>query len=159
IEKEMYSVIQQHGIKNGEEAVTNMLDAFDISHLRHRHPYDCSGGELQRAALACMLLGEPNVLFVDEPTKGLDPIAKENLAHILKNLHEKGVTIVMVTHDIEFAAKHVERCAMMFDGEITVDGSPHTLFTGNYFYTTAMNRATRMNHHPGFLTLEEALEQ
>ena len=159
IEKEMHTVIQQHDIKNGEEALTHMLDVFGISHLRHRHPYDCSGGELQRAALACMLLGEPTILFVDEPTKGLDPIAKENLAHILKSLHTKGLTIVMVTHDIEFAAKHVERCAMMFDGEITVDGSPSELFTGNYFYTTAINRATRSNQHRGCLTLEEALEQ
>lgn len=158
IEKEMKSIIDQHRIENGEEKISNMLHKFGITHLRHRHPYDCSGGELQRAALACMLLSEPEILFVDEPTKGLDPISKERFAHILKQLHRQHITIVMVTHDIEFAAKHVERCTMMFDGEITVDASPYELFTGNYFYTTAINRATRASNRREVLTLEEAWE-
>lgn len=159
IEKEMKSVIAQHKMKDSELKITTMLETFGISHLRHRHPYDCSGGELQRSALACMLLGNPDILFIDEPTKGLDPIAKENFADVLKRLHQDGLTIVMVTHDIEFAAKYVERCAMMFDGEITVDGSPHHLFKGNYFYTTAINRATRLSSQAEALTLEEAFEQ
>lgn len=157
IEKEMQSVIERHQIDNGPEKIQAMLDNFAISHLRDRHPYDCSGGEMQRAALACMLLGNPEILFIDEPTKGLDPISKDNLARLFQNLNDKGLTIVMVTHDIEFAAKHVSRCAMMFDGEITVDGSPGHLFKGNYFYTTAINRATRMSNVPESLTLGEAL--
>lgn len=157
VEKEMISVIERHHIKNGSRKVIEMLELFAITHLRDRHPYDCSGGELQRAALACMLLGNPDILFVDEPTKGLDPISKKRFAEVLHKLHEDGLTIVMVTHDIEFAAQHVKRCAMMFDGEITVDGSPEHLFKGNYFYTTAINRATRMRHQSGSLTLEEAL--
>src|SRR5699024_8257958 len=110
-----------------------------------------------RAALACMLLSQPDILFIDEPTKGLDPISKESLAKLLKKLNEEGLTIVMVTHDIEFAAKHVDRCAMMFDGEISVVGTPEELFKGNYFYTTTMNRATQMSSIPEVLTLEEAL--
>jgi len=159
IEKEMRSVLEQNNIQGGEQKMTNMLALFGIRHLRHRHPYDCSGGELQRAALACMLLAQPDILFVDEPTKGLDPIAKENFANVLKDLHAKGLTIVMVTHDIEFAAKHVERCAMLFDGEVTVGGTPDHLFKGNYFYTTAINRATRLSNRPEVLTLEEAFDQ
>lgn len=157
IEKEMQSVINRHEIHNGSDKIEDMLNDFAISHLRNRHPYDCSGGEMQRAALACMLLGNPEILFIDEPTKGLDPITKNKLAKIFKDLNDKGLTIVMVTHDIEFAAKHVSRCAMMFDGEITVDGSPEHLFKGNYFYTTAINRATRMSNVSESLTLEEAL--
>lgn len=63
----------------------------------------------------------------------------------------------MVTHDIEFAAKYADRCAMMFDGNISIAGTPNELFKGNYFYTTTMNRATRMSPVPEVLTLEEAL--
>lgn len=113
---------------------------------------------MQKAALACMLLGKPQVLFIDEPTKGMDPVSKKHLAQILKQLHDEGLTIVMVTHDIEFAAKNVKSCAMMFDGSITVEGTPEDLFKGNYFYTTAINRATQDSNVPEVLTMEEALE-
>ncbi len=159
IEKELNGVVRRHQLTNGPENIHKMMEAFGITHLRDRHPYDCSGGELQRTALACMLLGKPDILFVDEPTKGLDPIAKRNFANILNDLHHEGITIVMVTHDIEFAAKHAHRCAMMFDGQIAVDGTPDHLFKGNYFYTTAMNRATKDSRQKEVLTLEEALER
>ncbi|MFD1849451.1 ABC transporter ATP-binding protein [Oceanobacillus bengalensis] len=156
--KEMQEVINQHKIENGSAKIEEMLDLFGIAHLRNRHPYDCSGGELQKAALACMLLSKPEILFIDEPTKGLDPISKQHFGKIIKELHKTGMTIVMVTHDIEFAAINAHRCAIMFDGAITVDGTPKELFKGNYFYTTAINRATRMSNLPEVLTLEEALE-
>ena len=135
----------------------HLLEAFDISHLRTRHPYDCSGGEVQKAALACILLGEPEMLFIDEPTKGMDPVSKKHLGELLYSLQQDGLTIFMVTHDIGFAASYAERCAMMFDGEIAADGTPDELFKGNYFYTTAINRATRETKQPEVLTYEEAV--
>lgn len=156
VEKEMWETIHIQKIDNGAEKITEMLHLFGISHLRHRHPYDCSGGEMQKAALACMLLSQPEILFVDEPTKGLDPLSKLQFAKVLQQLHRSGLTIVMVTHDIEFAAKYAGRCAMMFDGEITVDGHPEDLFKGNYFYTTTINKATRESDFPEVLTVEEA---
>lgn len=157
LEKEMKEAAERHQVENRDEKITELLALFDISHLRHRHPYDCSGGEMQKAALACMLIGRPAILFVDEPTKGLDPISKQRFADVLNDLHQTGLTIVMVTHDIEFAAKNAERCAMMFDGAITVTGTAAQLFKGNYFYTTAINRATRSSQLPEVLTLEEAI--
>ncbi|MTW85167.1 ATP-binding cassette domain-containing protein [Virgibacillus dakarensis] len=157
IDKEMQEVVQQKQIDNGEEKIVEMLCTFEIEHIRHQHPYDCSGGEMQKAALACMLLGSPTILFIDEPTKGLDPLSKQHFARLLKQLHQKGLTIVMVTHDIEFAAKYAERCAMMFDGAIMAEGTPTELFQGNYFYTTSVNRATSGSGLTGTLTLEEAL--
>jgi len=156
IGKEMEDSFRRHEIQDGERHITHMLDNFGIAHLRERHPYDCSGGEIQKAALACMLLGNPEMLFIDEPTKGLDPISKQRFAEIIADLHQRGLTIMMVTHDIEFAAQNAERCAMMFDGEITVDGTPEQLFKGNYFYTTALNRATRQSSVHEVLTLKEA---
>lgn len=159
IEKEMQEVVRRHQVENGEQKINEMLHMFGIEHLRTRHPYDCSGGEMQKAALSCMLLGDPEILFIDEPTKGLDPISKQQLASIIHQLHQEGLTIVMVTHDIEFAAKNVLNCAMMFDGSITVDTTPDKLFKGNYFYTTAINRATHNSNIPEVLTLEEAIEK
>lgn len=156
IEKEMQEAVIRHNIQEGDAVITELVNAFGIAHLRHRHPYDCSGGEVQKAALACMLIGKPEMLFIDEPTKGLDPISKARFSEVLSKLHKDGLTIMMVTHDIEFAAENAERCAMMFDGEITADGTPEQLFKGNYFYTTAINRATRMSNVREVLTLREA---
>lgn len=156
IEKEMIESAQRLQLHDSKAKIDAMLELFQITRLRERHPHDCSGGEMQKAALACMLLSKPDILFIDEPTKGLDPISKSQFATLLQNLHEEGLTIVMVTHDIEFAAKYAERCAMMFNGDITVEGTPNELFKGNYFYTTAINRATRGDYE--VLTLEEAVE-
>ena len=157
IEKEMEYIATQHQLEQSEEQIERMLALFSIEHLRHRHPDDCSGGEIQKAALACMLMTNPEILIIDEPTKGLDPISKEKFADHLKQLHKNGLTIVMVTHDIEFAAQHSTKCAMMFDGQITAEAPPQTFFKGNYFYTTTINRVTQNSKVPEVLTLEEAL--
>lgn len=156
IGEEMKSLAERFGLKDSESRIDQALTSFGISHLRTRHPYDCSGGEVQKAALACILLGDPEMLFIDEPTKGMDPISKQRFGELLSDLQNKGLTIFMVTHDISFAAQYAERCAMMFDGEIAADGTPDELFKGNYFYTTAINRATRETRQPEVLTYEEA---
>ena len=157
IEKEMQEAVIRHDVPNGEAKIKELLQTFDIEHLRRRHPHDCSGGEIQKAALACMLIESPTLLLIDEPTKGLDSVSKNHLSKILKALHTSGMTIVMVTHDIEFAAQNAEECAMIFNGEITVSGTPKDLFKDNYFYTTTINRATRVSETREVLTLEEAL--
>ncbi|MDV6379117.1 energy-coupling factor transporter ATPase [Sporosarcina sp. GW1-11] len=158
IEEEMKNLAERFGLKDADSRIDQLLTSFGISHLRARHPYDCSGGEVQKAALACILIGEPEMLFIDEPTKGMDPISKQHLGELLSELQRKRLTIFMVTHDISFAAQYAERCAMMFDGEIAADGTPDELFKGNYFYTTAINRATRETRQPEVLTYEEAVK-
>ena len=100
------------------------------------HPLDLSGGELQRAASGKLLLQDADILLLDEPTKGLDAYLKQELAGILKKLTEEGITMLMVTHDLEFAASYADRCALLFDGRITSEEEPHAFFTGNRFYTT-----------------------
>lgn len=158
IGKEMDAIIQKRSIENGEVKKQSLCEQLQITHLLDRHPNDLSGGELQRATIACLLLDTPTILCIDEPTKGLDPIAKEQLAIILKDLQMKGLTIFMVTHDIEFAVSHVDRCAILFDRHIVAEGTPAELFKGNYFYTTTMNRATAGSCIGEQLTLEEALQ-
>lgn len=108
--------------------------------LLDRHPYDLSGGEQQRAALAKLLLAGPELLLLDEPTKGMDAQVKRELAAILNGLLEQGATVVMVSHDVEFCAQYADRCLLMFDGSIAAEGGPTDFFAGNHFYTTAANR-------------------
>ena len=114
-----------------------------IESLLGSHPYDLSGGEQQRAALAKVLLTQPKLLLLDEPTKGIDSFFKETLAIILCKLKEQGVTIVMVSHDVEFCAKYADQVSMFFDGQILTTDTPRRFFGANSFYTTAANRMSR----------------
>lgn len=116
---------------------------FDLSPLLDRHPYDLSGGQQQLVALAKVLATKPKLLLLDEPTKGLDAHTKKEFINVLKELKASGMTIVCVTHDVEFAADVSDRCAMFFRGEITSCDVPRRFFAGNSFYTTAANRMTR----------------
>ncbi|MGI6498760.1 MAG: ATP-binding cassette domain-containing protein [Oscillospiraceae bacterium] len=114
-----------------------------LNSLLERHPYDLSGGEQQRAALAKILLLEPEILLLDEPTKGLDAGFKQVLAGILNALLRKGVAVLMVSHDVEFCGAHAHRCGLFFDGGIVTEGPPHAFFPGNRFYTTCASRMAR----------------
>lgn len=132
-----------HLHKVTDDKVQETIQMFRLTHLLNRHPYDLSGGEQQKLALAKLLLIEPKILLLDEPTKGLDAHAKEELADLLKGLQAKGMTIIMVTHDIEFSAQHSNRCALFFDGSIVSEGEPREFYSGNNFYTTAAHRISR----------------
>lgn len=120
-----------------------IIKKFQLEDLLHAHPYDLSGGEQQKCALGKLLLGEPTIIFLDEPTKGLDAQSKKNLLAILKSLQKENLTVLMVTHDVEFAAMASDRCALFFDGEIISEDSPKVFFSGNNFYTTAASRISR----------------
>ncbi|GLX68067.1 energy-coupling factor transporter ATPase [Paenibacillus glycanilyticus] len=126
-----------------KERIQSIAQLCELEHLLDRHPYDLSGGEQQRAALAKVLLLEPTILLLDEPTKGLDAGYKIKLAEILRRLAVQGTTIVMVSHDIDFCASYADRCSMFFDGTIVSEGNPRDFFSGNRYYTTAANRMAR----------------
>ncbi|MBQ4551531.1 MAG: ABC transporter ATP-binding protein, partial [Clostridia bacterium] len=116
---------------------------FDLKPYFDRHPYDLSGGEQQLVALAKVLATRPKLLLMDEPTKGIDAASKMKLIEILKALKQDGMTIVIVTHDVEFAALCADRCALFFRGNVISEGSPRAFFAQNSFYTTAISRMTR----------------
>ena len=126
-----------------EEEISRIAALCEIETLLERHPYDLSGGEQQRVALAKVLLTSPKLLLLDEPTKGIDAIFKEKLADILKKLNGQGVTILMVSHDVEFCAKYADLVGMVFDGQILTVDTPRRFFGNNSFYTTATNRMSR----------------
>lgn len=130
-------------ITEDEAKVSRMSNLCLLTELLDKHPYDLSGGQQQRAALAKILLLEPEILLLDEPTKGIDAEFKQALADILQSLTNAGITIIMVSHDLEFCAQHAHRCALFFDGNIVTEGNPTEFFSNNSFYTTAANRISR----------------
>ncbi|MGI6767071.1 MAG: ABC transporter ATP-binding protein [Lentihominibacter sp.] len=128
----------------GNEAFIDEIAALcDISHLMSGHPYDLSGGEQQRVALAKVLLTRPKILLLDEPTKGIDNFFKLRFAKILQDLKERSVTILMVSHDVEFCARYADFVSMFFDGSVVTTNTPEKFFSKNSFYTTAANRMSR----------------
>ena len=123
--------------------LAQIVSLCGLADLLDQHPYDLSGGEQQRAALAKILLLNPDILLLDEPTKGLDAEFKQTFGQILRTLQVSGTAILMVSHDIEFCAKYADRCALFFDGSIVTEAAPRTFFSGNSFYSTAANRIAR----------------
>ncbi len=140
----------------GARDTAPLVGAFGIGPLLDRHPMDLSSGEGQKVALAMALLRDPRVLLLDEPTRGLDPAARETLRDILRALAGDGRAILMVTHDVEFAASAADVCSLLFDGEIVSSGPPPAFFAGNRFYTTAANRMARA-WFPDIVTVEDIL--
>ncbi len=141
---------------SGEERVAEVARLCRLETLLDSHPYDLSGGEQQRAALAKVLLMKPEILLMDEPTKGLDAESKRLFGAILRALQRRGVTIIMVSHDMDFCARYAHRCALFFDGTIVAEGTPQEFFSGNNFYTTAANRMARQQL-PRAVTPEEVI--
>jgi energy-coupling factor transporter ATP-binding protein EcfA2 len=140
------------------ERIRSIAEAMEIEEVLDSHPYDISGGEQERAALAKLLLKDPDIILLDEPTKGMDGAFKEKLAGIFARLKAAGMTLVMVSHDIEFCAMCADRCALFFDGGITTSGVPEKFFPGNRFYTTAAGRMTD-GFFTGVVTAEDAAER
>jgi len=130
-------------VSSDAENISRLAGLCQISHLLQRHPYDLSGGEQQRAALVKVLLTNPRLLLLDEPTKGIDCFFKDIFAEILCKLKTQGLTVLMVSHDVEFCAKHADFVSMFFDGQVLTTHTPRAFFGANSFYTTAANRMSR----------------
>ena len=130
-------------IEEKEDLLNDVVSDCEIYDLLDSHPYDLSGGEQQRAALAKVLLCEPRILLMDEPTKGIDNFFKLKFAEILARLKQKGASILMVSHDVEFCARYADSVHMFFDGGIITGNTPGRFFSENSFYTTAANRMSR----------------
>ena len=151
VEKELLDSANQD-----KERAVKMAEKLELTPLLGRHPYDLSGGEIQRLAVGKLLLRDATALLLDEPTKGLDAYAKAELAKLLQELCWEGTAILIVTHDVEFAARYAGRCALMFDGLLLSEGEPHRFFAGNRFYTTDANRIAA-EHFPMDITCEEVI--
>lgn len=126
-----------------EDKINSVAEKLGIKDLLENHPYDLSGGEIQKCALGKVLISEPKILLLDEPTKGVDAYSKLSLSKILQEIKSEGVTIITVTHDVEFASIVADRCGLFFDGEVLSSLVPQEFFSKNNFYTTASSRISR----------------
>lgn len=126
-----------------EYKINSVAKKLGIKDLLENHPYDLSGGEIQKCALGKVLISEPKILLLDEPTKGVDAYSKLSLSKILQEIKSDGVTIITVTHDVEFASIVADRCGLFFDGEVLSSLVPQEFFSKNNFYTTASSRISR----------------
>nr|WP_246427876.1 ATP-binding cassette domain-containing protein [Paenibacillus phyllosphaerae] len=160
VELDLHEMLSETKLTSEEKRakVEAVAALAELEKLLAMHPYDLSGGEQQRAALAKVLLLDPTILVLDEPTKGLDGSFKEKLGRFLQELQARGVTIIMVSHDIEFCARYGEVCGMFFDGSMITSNEAKTFFAGNHFYTTSANRMAR-RIWPDAVTVESVIER
>ena len=145
VREDLYEVFRGQKISKEQQdtEVARIVELCGLREFLDRHPYDISGGEQQRTALAKVLLTAPDILLLDEPTKGFDAEFKVTFALILRRLAAAGTTILMVSHDVPFCAEYAHKCGLFFDGSIVAEGTPREFFSGNSFYTTPANRMAR----------------
>ena len=145
VREDLLEILSERKLSKDEKQkrLASMVKLCRLESLLESHPYDLSGGEQQRAALAKVLLLQPKIILLDEPTKGLDAEFKQIFAAILSKLTQAGAAVIMASHDVEFCAEYADRCALFFDGSIVTENSPRAFFSGNSFYTTSGNRMAR----------------
>jgi energy-coupling factor transport system ATP-binding protein len=133
----------------------DLLQSLGLAELTQAYPRDLSSGERQRVALAAILAAEPEILLLDEPTRGLDYQNKTLLARILNNLSERGITIVLATHDVELVAHCADRVIIMGEGQVVADGPIREVMTESLVFASQINKLLRDNR---FLTVEDVLQ-
>lgn len=155
--QDVQTVFLKNTVREELAHISEDLIPHELEKLYDLHPYDLSGGEQQLLALARVLAQKPKLILLDEPTKGLDANSKMRLCTVIKNLKAGGMTVVLVTHDVEFAAICADRCALCFKGQIVSAEAPTRFFGQNSFYTTAIARMTK-GYYDNAVTLEQAAE-
>ncbi len=153
-EELMFTVLQSR--RGSAEEVEHVMKSLGLDHLRDRNPRDLSGGQMQRVAIGTALVKCPEVLILDEPTRGLDRHAKDDLLSYLKTIKLKGTALILVTHDMEFASELCEQGLLLFDGRVAGRGPLREILTDGLYYTTVMNRLFR-GYAQGILTYLDAL--
>ena len=141
-----------------QEEIQGIIEEFDLEKILNHHPFDLSGGEMERLALAKILLKKPRILLLDEPTKGMDGQFKLKFKEILDRYVKRGGTVLMVSHDVEFCAETAQQCSLFFNGECISQGPSREFFSGNHFYTTAANKIFR-KENLNIVTIEDAIEE
>jgi energy-coupling factor transport system ATP-binding protein len=156
VEEELGFTLSNLGLP-GNGRVEGMLEKMKLTCCRGFNPRDLSSGERQRVALASVMVQGPQLLLLDEPTRGVDYGLKAGLGSLLRKVAVEGTAVLMVTHDVEFAAEYADRIVMLFDGRIACDGPKHEVLCSSMFYAPQLSRLFR-DVRSGVLTLREALE-
>ncbi len=156
VRDEVAATLRNHQVPVTEERglITRMLETLGIDHLANAYPRDLSTGERQRVALAAILVTNPIALLLDEPTRGLDGSAKHALGTYLISCQARGLAIVLVTHDTEFAAELADRVIVLASGEVIADGSPHDVLAHSPVFST---QVAKLFPGSGWLTATQVL--
>lgn len=161
VEEEVAFVLRNLGLEQNviENKVADILKRFKIYEYRNSYPHDLSGGQRQRVALASVLVSEPEILILDEPTRGMDYYLKQEL---ISYLREKTKTVIMVTHDVETAAEFADRIVLLSEGNIISDGNKRDVLSKALLFSPQINRLVQPYAKYGIpddtLTVEEILE-
>ncbi len=147
---------KSHGMASDPAADQALLERLGLASLADRDPRDLSGGEQQRAALAAILVAGPEIILLDEPTRGLDYAQKQSLADLLLALKREGKTIIMATHDVELAARCADRVVLLAEGQVVVDGPARQVMSDSQVFASQVNKLFR---DPRFLVVEDVLER
>jgi energy-coupling factor transport system ATP-binding protein len=130
-----------------------LLARLGLAEAADRNPRDLSGGERERAALAAVLVGDPRLLLLDEPTRGMDEARKRALGDLLGGFRGEGAAVVLATHDIELVARIATRVVLLGGGGIVADGAPRDVLSGSLTFATQVNKL----YGGAFLTVEDVL--
>jgi energy-coupling factor transporter ATP-binding protein EcfA2 len=141
------------GLPPGDDAL--LLRTVGLEGMRDRYPRDLSAGERQRVALAAVLVSDPALILLDEPTRGLDYDQKNALVGFLQEQKRRGKTVVMVTHVVELVAQCAERVILLGDGDIAVDGPVRAVMTGSQVFASQVSKLFR---DPRYLTVDDVVE-
>jgi ABC-type Mn2+/Zn2+ transport system ATPase subunit len=112
-----------------------VLGQLGIADVAHRHIRELSGGQQQRVFLARAMFSQPDILIMDEPTSGVDVRTRHEILHLLADLHEKGLTILLTTHDLNGLAAHLPRLVCI-NKRVIADGSPRQVLTPEFLEQT-----------------------
>ncbi len=157
VQEELLFTARHLKVENPSEAVDRVLNLLKLKEYEKQNPKDLSGGQKQRVAIGSALVASPKILLLDEPTRGIDVPLKQALANLLKTLNKSGVTILLVTHDVEFACAISNRFWILYQGELLADGPKNDVFSGSLYYTTAIHKLCQAQN-PELFTLEDAVQ-
>ncbi len=163
VEAEIAFILKNRGLSRNEcrIRVDRMLDTFGLTEYRKEYPRDLSGGERQRVAMASVLVAEPQILIMDEPTRGMEHRLKSDMMRLLDDYRREGNTVVLVTHDVEMVAEYADRVVLLSEGAVVVDGHKKGVLSGALAFSPQINRLVQgLGRGVPFdvLTVKEALE-
>ena len=157
VKEDMEDLCRAQGIVP-QPKIDELCAQMGIEDLLDREPMDLSGGERQKCALCKLLLTSPQLILLDEPTKGMDAAYRSGLVKTVRGLAQKGAAVIIATHDTGFAAAVSDRCGLFFNGELLSVCSPRRFFSATRFYTTAASRITR-DYLPCAVTVQQAVTE
>ena len=144
-----------------ELRTAEVLERFELSEYRSQYPRSLSGGEKQRVALASVLVTNPKLLILDEPTRGMDYRLKSQLMRFLNEYRAEGNTVILITHDVEIVAEYADRIILLSEGRVIVDGEKHQVLSQALLFSPQINRLVQSFERYGvsnqILTVSEAL--